>query len=391
MAKKKAAKKRQQVANRDYIISYFIKEPTETRRSFSIVMRKQFPDGKREHSTVKLQIIKDINKELKSEKISPSVAKMRINEIKDGLYKTEKKLRGVLELDSKNEEAYHTYLDKHYSKLKRQNLKDFKAAENEIMRAFRALGNVSIRTASRDEIENQIVEHCGDNIMKQRKIASRLNSVLKSIGRNDIKLTVLKRPHHDVIFITETELGELIDHIETNVAKDRTFGNLTRDQFIILIKALFYSGLRIGEAKAADIKNWRPADRVYRVTHQIDDNGKKRLPKGDKTRRIVIHKRGEKAFSQWLKFEGKSKINRNLLTKNLKSFCEKLFQKDETKHLTLHSMRHCMAVFYLRDCSFSLSAVASLLGDSIHVTEIYYANFVLHDETLEMMSQKTAG
>lgn len=395
MAGKKSVEK-EQLADRDYINSYFVKRPPKDyvkgyRISFSIIQKSVNSKGEiLSRKTIKTDTIKKINQDLIAKRLSWDDANRLINEIKDNLLKQDKKLRGQLLTHSKNELWMNKYIEKVYSYKRKKTLKDWDSAKNEITRAFVALGDLDLATATQDEIEEQIDKHCAGNIKRSRNVTKKLNSVLRSgVVRTDIhKLSYSKKPERIVRYVTHSELKGLVTYIKSNVDKSEIIGGLTRDEFISLIQTLYYSGLRIGEALAASKRNWDSKERVFHVLHQLDRKGNKRLPKGDKTRKTVIPKIGAKAFQSWLEVKNKSKVDSIKISKTLKKYCKAHFD-DETNHLSCHDLRHSFANYLLKECGFTMQATAMLLGNSVAVCEEYYYHWKPHDETLKFISEKT--
>ena len=127
MAGKKSVEK-EQLADRDYINSYFVKRPPKDyvkgyRISFSIIQKSVNSKGEiLSRKTIKTDTIKKINQDLIAKRLSWDDANRLINEIKDNLLKQDKKLRGQLLTHSKNELWMNKYIEKVYS-YKRQCMK----------------------------------------------------------------------------------------------------------------------------------------------------------------------------------------------------------------------------------------------------------------------------
>src|SRR5690606_8688746 len=112
-------------------------------------------------------------------------------------------------------------------------------------------------------------------------------------------------------------------------------------------------------------------------------------PKWGKTRKAVIPKAGVKGFLNWVNASDRDKIKRTDASKRLKFFSSQKFKSDKTKHISCHDLRHSYAILMLREYNVSLATVASLIGDSIQVTEQYYIGYAPDNDILNLVAQKT--
>jgi len=148
-----------------------------------------------------------------------------------------------------------------------------------------------------------------------------------------------------------------------------------------LIQFLFWSGLRIGESAATNASYADEEAGVLRVDWQIDDKGKKRLPKYDKRRKTHIPRHGFAFLKKWIAAKDRDQLDRQQATKILKKFCKEIFV-DPINHISLHGLRHSYAHLMLRHFDgpngkrFSLDDVADFLGDHPWTAKKFYAGMI---------------
>ncbi len=66
-----------------------------------------------------------------------------------------------------------------------RDLVDCESSKNDFKRAIEVAGPLSLYSASRDELQKEIAKHAKGN--KQRRVVSRLNTLLKYIQRNNLE------------------------------------------------------------------------------------------------------------------------------------------------------------------------------------------------------------
>lgn len=369
----------QQLPSKDEIVSFFLKVPSQDRRSFSIVRRVMRKDGKPAHSTVKNAQTKSINALLSSGSITPEYAKTEFKTLIKHLYENENKRRGILLTCPENQAILASYLDTKYPPKRRKNI-DFQSAYNETARTLQKLGNKSILSMTAEELQD-----CVDTIeeSQQRRYASRLHSLLRFLGRHDFTLYYVKPHRRRVKHLNQEDLSVLVKAIKKEITD---IAGVTPDQFAQFVVAMFGSGLRIGEALALDEADLVKQRYYLKVTKQLKQNGTIRATKNKKERKALVLPFTIEAMVSWAN-QDKSNFCRFAAAKYLSSKTRQLF-KDSNKHVSLHGLRHSYAIYLLRVVETSISNVATFLGDSIKVTEDYYIDYVASDETIESVIRK---
>ena len=110
-------------------------------------------------------------------------------------------------------------------------------AKIELRNAIESLGQLSIYSASRDEIQKCIDQKYQGN--SQRRIVTRMNQLLKFVGRDRVRLRKNQKAYIKVSCLREEDFKKVLFRAETDI--ERT-----------LLKLCYYSGLRIGEAYALE-------------------------------------------------------------------------------------------------------------------------------------------
>lgn len=366
-------------------VTYWLREPKGKRVTFSIQFRVRYPsNNSADHGVFEDKRTEALNDLfLKKKKDKDAAAKEFRNIIKE-LHERELKLRGKLPISSENQIIFDKFWDVKYSS--RSNI-DLDTARNETFRAIEAVGNLPLLSASQDQIQKAVDKFCNGDNNKQRRIIARLRSVLRTIGRTDIHLRRDKPVHNDVAFLNQTEFSDLVSHIKLS-GHDKIAG-VAQSTYIAFLECLFYSGLRLGEALYVKENHFDSTTRILKVEYQINEKYQTVRPKWGKTRKVVIPKAGVFGLLAWLKASDRSKLKRTDASKRLKFFSSTKFPRQKEKHVSPHDLRHSYAILMLRDYNVPLATVASLIGDSIQVTEKYYIGYAPDDDILNMVAQKT--
>ena len=368
-------------------VTFWLREPKENdrRKTFSIQFRVCYPDKtEKDHGVFEDKRTETLNEMLsKQKKDAISVGKEFRKIIKE-LQERELQLRGKLPISSENNIVFEKFWEIKYAG--RSNI-DLDTARNETIRAIEAVGNLPLLSASQNDIQKAVDKYCGTDANKQRRIIARLRSILRAVGRTDIQLRREKPVHNDVHFLTKKEFSDLIDFIR--LSNHDKIAGIAKSSYIAFLECLFYSGLRIGEAFYIKQIHFDPKTRILKVEHQLNDKFQVVRPKWGKTRKAVIPKAGVKGFLNWVNATDRDKIKRTDASKKLKFFSSQKFKSDKSKHISCHDLRHSYAVLMLREYNVSLATVASLIGDSIQVTEQYYIGYAPDNDILNMVAQKT--
>ena len=349
------------------LVRYSFKGPGHGRKSFMVYEDIKVRGGKRSCTKVEDERIDAINRSLEIGAQTQEQCVILIKEVIKNLYKTDPRCRKRIHVhNSENWKVYDDYWEQVYSF--RPLINEY-TAQNELKKAIEVLGQLSIYSASREEIQNCIDKKYKGNT--QRRIVARMNQILKFAGRDNIKLRKHPKEFINVSFINEDEFKKVISASETPIER-------------ALLNLCYYSGLRIGEAYALLPQDLLP-NGTLRVTGQVDRKGVRRKTKTKKPRLAYIFPQGIEAFKYWTNAtpEERAKIDRDEASRELmKKYCKIAFPKDSAKHLTFHALRHCYAINLLNK-GISMSLVAQSLGNTLSVCQQYYVGFVLTDDSIE--------
>lgn len=352
--------------------TYYIKAPTGRRKSFAIMVREGIPPKTK---TLKDSRVEAINNNLELGILSTEEARKQINQVKESLYQGENKLRGKLPISEINYQAFEKYISRYQSK---ESHMDVKAAINETRRALEALEEISIFSAPQAQIQSKINKL---DTNKQKRVAKRLSSILKSIGRTDISLAYTSGVRKRVSHILLDDLVSILKHIADN---DIRGGCQSSKDYSSLISFLFCSGCRIGEALVISKSDLSRDNQILKIREQLTQSGQIKATKTKRERSALIISHHLNLHFVGLK---KSNINRFQAAKTLSGITKAMFPDEPIKHISLHGLRHSYAICLLNN-GVSLKTVAKCIGDSISTTESYYIDYIEDDESLILAMNK---
>jgi len=369
---------------------YWLTTPDQTHKSFSIKWRKVNSESKTiAHGTFKDERTSLLNALFKKGSKKHSTTEAEFREIIRNLQSKERSERGEVPITEENALLLNTYIKKKYgTKFSDKRVKNVQGAIQESKRAVLAVGKLSLISSDVDEIMENVLSFSEGNHSIFNRYIYRLRGILKLNGLYERieQLAVLPESPKEVTQINYRQLAVLATHIRSlglqKIAK------VSSETFIALIQFLFWSGLRIGEAVATNESYLEIDGRALKVDWQIDDLGRKRLPKYGKRRKTHIPKQGLPYFYTWISAPDRNQLDRKQATKKLREFCEQVF-KDQLNHISLHGLRHSYAGVMLRHFEdangrrFTLDDVADFLGDHPWTAKLYYAGFVPDKLTFE--------
>ncbi len=291
-----------------------------------------------------------------------------------------------------NQENYGV-LDEFFDwKYSAKKTKDKTAAYNDFRRAVDAVGSIPLQTATKSEIQKAI--STAEN-NQQRRIASRLNMILKYLKR-DIVLDKDKKKRVSVRYLNEKEFGSVM--------------KLIKDENLRLVfEMAFHSGCRMGEIFAlteadfragvltVDKQMLRTEEAVRRRRQEYQAKGKtwtNWVPKpsdlicptkNEQSRRVVVFEEFASAFKKWCEVdaETKFKLRHSRLAEMLRTVCEQKFPQAPQKHCVAHDLRHSFAIRLLQ--FVNLTYVSLQLGNRIEVCQEFYTGYELHDENITVL------
>lgn len=253
---------------------------------------------------------------------------------------------------------------------RRKRLIDRRSSYYELRRSLEAVGNLSLTTATEQEIQAAIDGH-GYPDNKQRRIVSRLQPLLEFIGRKEIKLEKARPEQREVRYLTVDEFNAVLKHVEEPWLKT-------------LSKMAFYSGLRQGELFGVKPEEISEGQAVVNVRRQLDPKLKFRPTKTRAIRKAFLFPEGGDAYREWFELPQEEVFKHRLarIAELFRDACIKAFPKRPDKWCTFHDLRHSYAIRLLEK-GVPLSFVARSLGNSEVVCEQHYTGKVLTDGFIE--------
>jgi integrase len=352
-------------------IRYNLKKPGGGRRSFSIM--KDVVDGdERTQTKVQDSRIDAINRLVDRGLKDVTTAGIELKNIIEEMYQRDEKLRGKDVYSQANLKVLNEYWRKEYEE---RDLVSPKDAYDRLMAPLRAIGPLSLASASRKDLERALSNFCQGNARRQRRYASALNQLLRYLKRDDT-IRLMKDVAAPINHISEADL--------VRVAK-----NLDDKLLSLLVRVAFGTGARLGEVVAMR----GPVGKSLFIASQVDRGGDYRETKTRKSRHAYILPGFEKDVADWVKVppEDRARFQTEHITAYLAvtRLCEKLFD-DPVKHCSIHDLRHSYAI-HLVQRGVSLALVAQSLGNSVAVCEKYYSGFVLRPEGIDLIERTLKG
>lgn len=340
--------------------NFFLKIRPSRPTAFSIFERIEYVDGTTLDETIQDNDLKDLNVSYKAKRLSLDEAKKSAKSILKRI-KSQNNLINPLDeiFNSENTKILTRFLEDYFKRKKF--LVDKDSARYKFERAIRALGALSIQSATDDEMLTKIMNLPEKSSSLREKI-NKLNTILKYLKR-DVTIGLPPEEIEEVKYLSEDEVLLVARQLNDERLKN-------------LCLLAFYSGLRIGETLAINSNSLRADGTIY-VEAQIDKHGKRRLPKNRKRRSAFLIESGVVNFRHWTKLLPESDLTRNKINKRFKSACRAVF-KDKSKHCKWHDLRHSYAIFLLTK-GVPIQLVAQSMGNSVSVCEKHYAGFVLTD------------
>lgn len=350
------------------LIRYSFKGPGWGRKSFTIYLDIKPREGKRVCTTIEDERLIAINRSFQSGVQTFEQCVVQVREIIKDLYKKDSRCRKKINVhNTENYRVMDDYWEKEYA---HRSLVNEYTAKNELKNAVEVLGQLSIYSASREEIQGCIDKKYKGN--SQLRIVGRLSQLLKFIGReNEVRLRRQPKDIIKVSFLNEADFQKVLAVVPTQIER-------------ALLQLCYYSGLRIGEAYGLEPHHLLP-DGTIRVTGQLDRNGVRRQTKTKRPRLAFLFPQGADAFDYWTKASvaERATIDRLEASRELmKKYCMIAFPKDDSKYLTFHALRHCYAINLLSK-GVSMSLVAQSLGNTLSVCQQHYVGFELTNDSIQ--------
>lgn len=328
------------------------------RKSFGLLRRN--PEGKSEK--VKSAEIDAINSKYQRGIIDFDSAHAKMKDLREKAYKAIKPKRSLCKA---NLDLLEDYYEKYY---RYKDIKAHRAAWNRLQRAVEAVGELSLLTADRFELQKAIADH-----PDQRRMAAALNQLLMFLGRADIKIMLNKKKRIEVKYLTVKEFKRVLLHLD---APDKELMKL-------LCTAAYATGARLGECFAMEEARLQHKGKSVFIGNQLRMDGEPDETKTGKPRVAMILKEFREQVREWAELDTDEKLEARKWghAKIFKEACQKAFPKNLQKHLTFRDIRHCYAV-HLSNEGLSIATIAEFMGNSEQVCEEYYKGFNSKKETI---------
>ncbi len=335
---------------------FFLKSPGKTARSFAVIGFEEGSGGKRKNFTIYDDRVVAINKLYKSGTLDFERARAQAREVVQDLYRkngTERQALRRAGLFKDNCSILEKFWEVVYGG---RELVDEESAKYDYIRAVKALGDVSLLSGTQTQMAEALKKSCS-RPRRRRRMVNRINTILKYLGR-DFRLQKPQDEINEIRHLTIQEVNLLLQAEEDPNYRD-------------LFATLFATGVRIGEAMAlteATIQN----DVVF-VGSQIDNKGRRRLPKRGKTGHALYLPQYEENLRRWARVENKTSYRQNI-NRRLDTLTNKLWPSEPSKQISVHGFRHSHAIHFLSK-GVSLEFVARNLRNRIEVCQKYYLGY----------------
>jgi integrase len=335
-------------------MTYFLKKPKKGQRAtFALILRETLPSGMTSQKTIKdNDDIVALNASLLTAAITLEHALKAAKVLVSKLNFDKKKARhpDLYSFHPFNMQIVEKYLEEVYDQ--RDIFPESLASiTSDLRRAVLALGQMSLQTSSRKELQTQLNGKLTE-VRKQRRAASRINSLLKYINRG-FKLNRMKETLNPVHHVSEQEMLTMCEAL-----KDQ--------RFALMCKVAYYSGLRLGELMTINTDSLKNNQHLY-VFDQIVTDGSRRQTKTKKPRNAIIIPHGVEFVREWCELPTAEKMPYR--------FPPRVLSKTLGRRMCVHDLRHSYAR-WLADHNLSLSEIAEYLGNSVGVCEKHYKGWV---------------
>jgi len=345
---------------------YFIKSPTvrNKRKTFAIVERTTDENGVHKNRTLNDDRINTINKSLLSGEHTTVYLRAQlkdlVNEFRGQAYPEK-----ITANNPENLKIFDRFWAEEYE---HRRIVDKTSAKNEFLRAVRILGNLSLMTADSNSLQRQI-----NSLVKgpkQRRTVAAIRTILRYLGRADVKLTLDNKTYPEIKYLSEADLNKVITKLPWFDA--------------LLARAAFYSGGRLGELFALESINF--SGYQLQINSQIKLTGDKALPKRQKRRRAYVPAPGREWVSAWcsIPLDEKLAMRKREYSRIIQKACREAFPTIPSKHVSFHDLRHSYAIYCLSN-EVNLSLVAQSLGNGEKVCQDHYSGYSANDATLAAM------
>jgi integrase len=347
-------------------IDFILLRPAEGngRRSFSLVKRT----GRRHNSTLKLPEIDAINAAYQKGTIDYDSALDQCKDIRARLYR---QFSRKYNFNADNKRILDEYWNKRRKHRQHKNEFAKQSAYHRLNRAITALEDLSLLSATKDEMQAKIAEH-----PQQRRIAAALNQLLKYIERPNDVLELNRKRRKPVKHITEIDLKRVLGRIPNDCPWPK--------EYILLCQAAFGTGCRLGELFGLEKRHIRYNGYGIFVQQQLMKDLTIEETKTGASRDVPILDGFKDAVAEWIAvpIKVKKEMRGYGFARAFTNACRKAFPNEKEKHLIFKDLRHCYAIALL-ESGEEMSVVAGALGNAEQVCNEYYTGFELTKTSME--------
>ena len=315
-------------------VRYTLRVPSGARKAYSIV--RDISGSKREQTTLKIPELDEINKKLKKGHIAADQAGELVQAIVKQLRDKRDFNPGSTGINKSQVEQFKEYLRSRVLKGNKR------ARERSLQGAFALINHIenilkddSILTIDVIELKSRLDNY--DKIESIAKLCVFINLFLKFVSRTEKIIVKEYKKDKDgvVISISEQEFLKKCELLPEGIKN--------------ACRIAYYTGMRLSEVYAIGQGN-EVKENVFSVNWQIDRDGEKRKPKGNKIRVTICPDFLSEDIEKWIL---------------LKSSTQRRQLQDLCKHVlkvNFHALRHSFAKNLINK-NVSIITVAQLLGD----------------------------
>jgi integrase len=331
-------------------LSYFAKKPGGGRTSFALIKKEKGVKGTSQ-LTVKNDEVTSINDLLKKSVITLERANQLVFDLVSRLNreKARAKYPESHAFHPVNLKIINGYLTDEYSD---RDLVDSGTIKHELKRAILAIGQLSLQTASKEELQAFLNSKYKADPNRQRRIVGKLNTLLKYLNRG-FRLRKQREVFVEVVSIDRSEMTFASKQVPPELS--------------LLIRVAFWTGARFGELMALTESSFRD-DHLF-IQYQIDRQLQRRETKTRKERKALIIPDGVEDVKTWCAISHDNK--NSLRSLNAGYHLSKVLGRK----VRFHDLRHSYARI-LAEQDLGLTEISEYIGDSLVVCEKHYKGWV---------------
>jgi integrase len=355
-----------------------IQSPSHQHRSFRVVKVYQNPpEGSPRFETLDDSAINAVNQALQSTKYTVEKAKEELELFIESHYLSVGVKKFMLVESSENMRLLDAFWEEY---LETHRIKDKPSGFGKFRRAVEAVGVLSLKTASKRELQTAIDKAADGN--KQRSIATCLHAILRWMKRGDVEFMLSEEESEDVLYLTAAELETILLKIDSDIFK-------------MACRVARGTGMRIGEILYMRGDQIREAARSVFIKYQILRDGSRGLAKckrsTDPGRSAYVLAEARKVLPQWVMAKKEFTHEQRLSAANtLKNACKQAFPNNPEKWVKFHDLRHSYAI-ELAQAGVSLLQISQQLGNSERVCQKHYTGYMATSESIDMIEAKVSA